>query len=220
MYFTIFVQRGTSTRKTLESRPNGVKLPQQSVDTLQKLNENDYAKRMEQANNDLNSDQAAATSAGADTKNVGVLNTAAIVNKPPQTNDFAPRPRPSGSGSDIGLTRHTSLPYRTKKSAAGSSTYQALTEDPLPPRLPNTPPATNEEAFWLSTTNNGVGNTTVTVTATQPNPFAQQQQQPQPIMIQQQAGFTQTFTAAPAPEQSPNPFSSNPNPNPFSERFV
>jgi len=147
-------------------------------------------------------------------------------NKQPAASAFAPRPRPSGSGSDIGgLTRHTSLPYRTKKSA-GSSTYQALTEDPLPPRLPTTPPPmtpNSEQEFWLSNTTPGFTptNTTVTVAptpqASQVNPF--NQNQPQPLVIQQQAGFTQIQQPA-AEQQSPNPFASNSNSNPFGERYV
>jgi len=41
------LQRGTQARRTLEARPNGVKLPQQSVETLKKLNQNDYDSRVE-----------------------------------------------------------------------------------------------------------------------------------------------------------------------------
>lgn len=211
------LQRGTSTRKTLESRPNGVKLPQQSVDTLHKLNQAEYTARVEKANESMNT-----STTGMENQATIDFSSETAAHAPAaqkQVAAFPPRPRPSGSGSDIGgLTRHTSLPYRTKKSA-GSSTYQALTEDPLPPRLPNTPqPMTpnSEQEFWLTNTTPGFTATSTTVTTEQANPFSNQQ----PMMIQQQSGFTpapqQTMPAA--EQQSPNPFSTNGNP--FSERFV
>jgi len=221
------LQRGASTRKTLESRPNGVKLPQQSVDTLQKLNETEYTARIEKANHTLNNTSTSGAMNGP--ADISVAATPAPTtpqSKQPPASAFAPRPRPSGSGSDIGgLTRHASLPYRAKKSA-GSSTYQALTEDPLPPRLPTTPPPmtpNSEQEFWLNNTTPGftaTTNTTVTV-QTQANPFSQQpvmSTPQQPFVIQQQAGVTPIQPVPAAEQQSPNPFVNNANP--FTERFV
>ena len=207
----------------MESRPNGVKLPQQSVDALQKLNESDYTARIEKANQSLNNTSSTGALNGPADISLSVTATTPT-SKQPAASAFAPRPRPSGSGSDIGgLTRHTSLPYRTKKSA-GSSTYQALTEDPLPPRLPTTPPPmtpNTEQDFWLSNTTPGLSATTNTTT--QANPFNQAMTTSTPqqtLVIQQQIGYTAVQQPAAAEQQSPNPFATASNPNPFSERFV
>ena len=198
-------------------------MPQQSVDTLQKLNDTDYTARIEKANQSLNNTSTSGALNGPAEFNLSDTATTPTTKQPPAS-EFAPRPRPSGSGSDIGgLTRHTSLPYRTKKSA-GSSTYQALTEDPLPPRLPTTPPQMSpntEQEFWLSNTTPGL--TATTNTTSQANPFNQPMTTStpqQPVMIQQQIGYTPVQPQPAAEQQSPNPFANATNPNPFSERFV
>ncbi|XP_057304172.1 protein numb homolog [Hydractinia symbiolongicarpus] len=208
-------QRGNSTRKTLESRPNGVKLPQQSVDALQKLNQDEYSARVSKANDTL---QAKTTTVSESETIETTPQSSPTAKQPPPA--FA-RPRPSVGMDAAAFTRHASLPYRTKKSQ-GSATYQALTEDPLPPRIPTTPepvsPGALDDDLWLST-------------PAQPVPQQQHQVNPftapsQTVMIQQQSGFTQA-SIQPVPEQQkPNPFSNNwansstTNANPFNEKFV
>ncbi|XP_065655257.1 protein numb homolog [Hydra vulgaris] len=121
------LQRNTSTRKTFEKRTNGVVLPQQSVETLQKLNQEEYNGRVNQANQSLEIEARPSEPVLAASKSSPT---------PKQADPSFARPRPSVTLDTSNFTRHTSLPYRTKKSQTGSSTYQALTEDALPPRLP------------------------------------------------------------------------------------
>ena len=102
-------------------------LPQQSVETLQKLNQEEYNGRVNQANQSLEIDAKQSDPIVAAQKSSPTSK---------QADPSFARPRPSVTLDPSNFTRHTSLPYRTKKSQAGSSTYQALTEDSLPPRLP------------------------------------------------------------------------------------
>jgi len=249
------LQRGTQARKTLEARPNGVKLPQQSVDALKKLNQDDYDQRVEKANTSQLIEQettATVTSAinHAVTDGPPAPQTSAPAASPPQKgpNSAFARPRPS-AGTDGGFTRHTSLPYRTKKSTSGktsgSATYQALTEDPLPPRIYNEPlfpsndlvptpaPAVAEVPvsqadLWLSTTANNQSNNLMNTSANfsmaaQPNPFSTQHQQPM-MVAQPQPMFTQQMGMH--QQQNINPFAGAQNTNggttinPFNEKFV
>lgn len=223
-------QRGNSTRKTLESRPNGVKLPPQSVETLAKLNQEDYNDRVQKANVSMTSQVSVPPATLEQTNgafNAAILEPQSPVAKQPVQNNFA-RPRPSVGLDAASFTRHQSLPYRTKKSQ-GSSTYQALTEDPLPPRIPTSPEPLSQadDDLWLSNSNQN--NLLITTSSPQPpqqiNPFTAQSQT---FTIQQQSGFTQ---ANMQPVQQANPFSNNWNneagqrntstsSNPFSEKFV
>lgn len=145
------LQRGTSSRKTLEARPNGVKLPQQSVDMLKMLNESNLGMPVEES-----LVQEEQKSAEVPQKPQSEVPSPPTTSKQVDTT-FA-RPRPSVGLDAAAFTRHTSLPYRTKKSqtSTGSATYQALTEDPLPPRIfeeaaaPKPDIATFQPDFWLN----------------------------------------------------------------------
>ena len=203
------LKRGNSTRKTLESRPNGVKLPAQSVETLAKLNQDEYKERVQKANMSMQSD---ASGTGATSEAEISVEQTSPTSKQPVTNNFA-RPRPSVGMDAASFTRHHSLPYRTKKST-GSSTYQALTEDPLPPRIPTTPDRLspqNDDTFWLDNSNQN----NVTQSASG-NPFTMQSQT---VTIQQQAGVTQANMQVNGGQEA-NPFNRQNSGNPFSEKFV
>lgn len=157
------VQREAASRKTLEPRPNGVKLPQQSVDTLQKLNRDEYELRVEKASQVL-----IVTKDAADNDSSEATQETAASSPSPSKQPISPfaRPRPNVGLDAAAFKRHASLPYRTKKATttSGSATYQALIEDPLPPRgdfiTDTEPPGTDVSApqpdFWLQTesTNN------------------------------------------------------------------
>lgn len=240
------LQRGTQARKTLEARPNGVKLPQQSVDALKKLNQDDYDQRVEHAMSSQEPELATVASVVNHAHTDGppaATPTSAPAASPPQKgpNSAFARPRPS-AGTDSGFSRHTSLPYRTKKStsgkSSGSATYQALTEDPLPPRIYNEPlfpsndfvstpaPAPAAEVpvsqadLWLNTTANNQSNNVMNTSANfsmaaQPNPFSTQQQQPM-MMTQLQPMFTQQPIGMHQQQQQQlniNPFAGTQNTN-------
>ena len=199
-------------------------LPQQSVDTLQKLNQDEYNERVQKANQSMTEPSVAVPQTPETPSQISPTS------KQAPDNAFA-RPRPSVGMDAAAFTRHASLPYRTKKSIiqSGSSTYQALTEDPLPPRIPHSPepvdePFQNNTDMWLP--NNNQNNLLMTVNqGPQANPFTVA---PQSVRIQQQSGFTQAVIQPTLPvEQKVNPFTNSyvttpttPNANPFSEKFV
>lgn len=215
------LQRGTQARRTLEARPNGVKLPQQSVETLKKLNQDDYDSRVEKVNQSLQE----TTVITHNTPEVLVAQpttpSSPSSKQPPPA--FA-RPRPSVGLDAAAFSRHASLPYRTKKSTttSGSATYQALTEDPLPPRIyhddpifsnpdpivsPKQDPSVSQADLWLTGANQSnsiMGQNNVLVGS---NPFTAQQ--PHPTMVMQQPVFTPVGMSQTGMQQNVNPFAGN-----------
>lgn len=156
--------------------------------------------------------QSDASGAGATSEAEMSVEQTSPNSKQPVSNNFA-RPRPSVGMDAASLTRHHSLPYRTKKST-GSSTYQALTEDPLPPRIPTTPDRlspSNDDTFWLDNSNQN--------NITQPASGNLFTVQSQTVTIQQQAGVTQANMKVSAGQEA-NPFNRQNSGNPFNEKFV
>ena len=121
---------------------NGVVLPQESVQHLQEINQQEYQERVKKAQEEqqikTNPANTSVTSSGND--------SSLLINgvSPPETkkgtNTFV-RPRPTPNADPSPFTRHLSLPYRSKPmghhgfNTKGSSTYQALTDDIPAPRL-------------------------------------------------------------------------------------
>ena len=196
-------------------------LPTESVQIIQQINQEEYNERVQKA-------QASTTPSTTSAPSEQPAPPASPPSRAPNQAFARPRPSPGDSAS---FTRHMSLPYRTKKGAGTSSTYQALTDDPMPPRLPQSPPLdtsfdsnvvphqngvqpVSDADMWLTSVSAAPpqqANQNLLMTVNQPNPFtAAPPVQSQAVYSQQQAGWNAAVYQQPAPlEQKPNPFDNN-----------
>lgn len=210
--------------KLKERGANGVVLPQESVQQLQEINQQEYNDRLKKAHEE----QQIKANPG-NTSISSANDSSLLINgvSPPETkkstNTYI-RPRPTPNADPSPFTRHMSLPYRSRPmgnhsfNSKGSSTYQALTDDLPAPRLQ--PESSSFESAQFQPASQG-GNTNATVPKSQadmwlatatsspaqgsatdvPNPFS---------TASTTSAATVTAASGPAgwnqPEQVPNPF--------------